>query len=192
MSIKAVIFDFFGVISAEVAPFWFEERFPREEARRLKELYMSPADRGDVTEDELFASLAQLTGEDSNDIKADFARRVLIDSCAVELAESLGKNYKIALLSNAMEGWLEDILAANDLNKLFSVKVISGSLHIIKPESAIYEEALKRLDVEASEAIFIDDNIKNVRGASAVGIHGIEYRDVETLKNELISLEIEF
>ena len=39
MSIKAVIFDFFGVISTEVSPFWFAERFTDEEAKILKEKY---------------------------------------------------------------------------------------------------------------------------------------------------------
>ena len=31
---RAVVFDFFGVISSEVAPFWFEKYFPKEEARK--------------------------------------------------------------------------------------------------------------------------------------------------------------
>ncbi len=191
MGIKAIIFDFFGVISSEIAPFWFGERFPDEEARRLKDEYMSPADRGDVTDEELFSSLSALSGENSEDIKADFARRVHIDRELVAFIEKLGKKYKIALLSNAMAAWLRDILEKNNLNRLFDYKFISGELHIIKPEPGIFLSALEVLGIEPCEAMFIDDNIKNVNGAASVGINPILYTDLESLKSELETLKIE-
>ncbi len=191
MSIKAVIFDFFGVISSEVAPFWFSERFPDDEAKRLKDEYMSPADRGDVSEEELFEALSRLTGESAAKIEADFERRVCINKEMVELIEALGKSCKTALLSNAMAAWLEDILIKNDLNRLFEVKIISGTLRIIKPEREIFEAALKKLGIKAEEAIFIDDNIKNVNGAKAVGINGILYTDMKSLISELSKFNVE-
>ena len=90
---KTVIFDFFGVISSEVSPFWFAERFDAEEAIRLKEEYMTPADRGDLSEDEVFEGLARLSGETPDAIRADFLRRVVINSEVVDLIKMIKKKY---------------------------------------------------------------------------------------------------
>jgi beta-phosphoglucomutase-like phosphatase (HAD superfamily) len=92
---KAVIFDFFGVISTEVAPFWFEERFSPDKAAELKEKYMGPSDRGEASEDETFAALSALSGERAEDIREDFDRRVKINPEMVELIESLHEKNKV-------------------------------------------------------------------------------------------------
>ncbi len=190
MSVKAVIFDFFGVISTEVSPFWFRERFSDEEAKILKEKYMTPADRGDLTEEEVFLTLSELSGESPTKIEADFASRVSIDNGMTSLIKSLRGDYKTALLSNAMGTWLWKILKSNDLEGLFDTIVISSEEHEVKPEGRIFETALKRLGISASEAVFIDDNKRNVDGALSVGINGIIYTGLDDLKNKLRELGI--
>ncbi len=190
MSIKAIIFDFFGVISTEVSPFWFAERFSEEEAKALKDKYMTPADRGDLTEEEVFLTLSELSGESPTKIEADFASRVKIDKEMTSLIESLRGDYKTVLLSNAMGTWLWKILKANDLEGLFDTIVISSEEHVVKPDRRIFEIALKRLGVNADEAVFIDDNKKNADGALSVGINGIIYTGLDDLKNTLCELGV--
>lgn len=190
MSIKAVIFDFFGVISSEVSPFWFRERFSDEEAKILKEKYMTPADRGDLTEEEVFLTLSELSGESPTKIEADFASRVVIDKKMTELIDSLHGYYKTALLSNAMGTWLWKILKSNDLERRFDTIVISSEERAVKPEGRIFEVALKRLGISADEAVFIDDNERNVDGALSVGINGIIYTGLDDLKTKLRELGI--
>ena len=77
--INTIIFDFFGVMSTEVAPFLFAEVFEPEEAKRLKEEYMQPADRGDVSERELYESLGRLFSRTGEEVEADFLSRAVID-----------------------------------------------------------------------------------------------------------------
>ena len=182
---KAVIFDFFGVISTKVAPFWFAERFSPDKAAELKEKYMGPSDRGEASEDETFAALSALSGERAEDIREDFNRRVKINPEMVELIESLHEKYKTVLLSNAMEEWLEKILAKNDLFRLFDTTVISAKEKIAKPSAEIFRLALSRAGVSADEAVFIDDNRKNTDGAMTAGIDGIVFTGVTALKDEL-------
>ncbi len=185
MSVKAILFDFFGVISSEVSPFWFAERFEAEEAKRLKEEYMSPADRGDVSEEETFRRLSQLSGETPDEIRADFCRRAIINPEMVELVEGLRERYKTVLVSNAMEKWLTEIMTKNDLHRLFDAVVISAKEKAAKPDCEIFGRALLSAGVKAEEAIFIDDNKKNADGAKAVGIDGIVFKDRKTLVGEL-------
>ncbi len=183
---KAIIFDFFGVISSEVAPFWFAERFEHEEALRLKEEYMGPSDRGEVSEEETFKRLSLLSGESAEEIYADFTKRAVIDVETVALIERLKKTYKIVLLSNAMSSWLKNILDKNSLMRLFDFAVISADEKIAKPDRRIFELVLNRANITADEAIFIDDNKKNVDGAIRVGIEGIIFTDAQSLEAELI------
>ena len=185
-----VVFDFFGVISSEVAPFWFAERYPEDEAKRLKDEYLSPADRGDIDEEELFGRLSALSGESASEIERDFMRRAVINPDTVALIEELRTRYRVALLSNAQASWLHKILRGNDLYRLFETMVISGEEHIIKPEPEIFRLLLSRMGISASEAVFIDDNPKNVAAAKAVGMQGIVFESVKQTRRALRTLEI--
>ena len=39
----------------------------------------------------------------------------------------------------------------------------------------MYEAVLSQLGVAPSQAMFIDDRVKNVAGAQALGIHAVQY-----------------
>jgi len=192
MKITTVIFDFFGVISSEVAPLWFGERFSEEQAGLLKEKYMSPADRGDIGEEELFDNLSKLSGEPAEKIERDFMNLAVINREITELAEALGKKHKIALLSNAEAAWLHKILTKNDLYRLFDTMVISGEVRVSKPDWKIFEILLSRAGISADEAVFIDDNPKNVEAARTLGIDGIVFEGIDRLRAELSSRKIEY
>jgi 2-haloacid dehalogenase len=66
--------------------------------------------------------------------------------------------------------------------------VVSGTEQLVKPDRAIYELALRRFGMPASELIFIDDRAENVAGAEAVGMRGHLFRDAEKLRAELDAL----
>ena len=191
MAKSTLIFDFFGVISTEVSPRWFSKRYTEDEAKRLKEDYMSMADVGRVTEDELFDYLSNLSGEPADDIYREFMSYVNINSEIVDLIIRLKKKYKIVLLSNALASWLHKILENNDLYRLFDHIVISGEEGIRKPSEQIYRLALSRAGIDARDAVFIDDNEKNTLAAESVGIHGLVYKDNENLISDLKALGIE-
>ena len=188
--ITTVIFDFFGVVSSEVAPFWFGARFAREEAIRLKQEYMEPADHGDISKEELFARLSALSGEAAKDIEAEFSRLAVINRDTVEIIKALKGKYKVGLLSNAQAEWLEGIFLREDLHGLFDLEVISGRVRATKPSVEIYRIALERLKVTADEAVFIDDNPKNVAAAEALGIHGIVFESADKLRCDLSDLDV--
>jgi FMN phosphatase YigB (HAD superfamily) len=49
----------------------------------------------------------------------------------------------------------------------------------VKPDPAIYQICLEKLNVAAAEVLFLDDIVANVDGASALGIHGLIFDTVE-------------
>ena len=188
--INTIVFDFFGVISSEVAPFVFGEVFSDEEAKRLKEEYMQPADRGDVTEREMYENLARLFSRTPEDMEEEYLRRAVIDREMVAFIEELRKKHRVCLLSNAQSDYLRKVFDREDLDRLFDEKVVSGDVRMIKPYPEIFELLLSRVGIKPSEAVFIDDNPKNVEGARAVGIHAILFTGKDALISELAALGV--
>lgn len=68
--------------------------------------------------------------------------------------------------------------------------VVSGAERLLKPHREIYELALKRFAMPAEQLIFIDDRAENVAGAEAVGMRGHLFRNAETLRADLKSLDV--
>ena len=188
--INTVVFDFFGVISSEVAPFIFGEAFAPEEAKRLKEEYMQPADRGDITEREMYENLARLFSRTPEEMEAEYLRRAVIDRRMVSLIEKIRKTHRVCLLSNAQSDYLRKIFDREGLDVLFDHKVVSGDVRMIKPSREIFELLLSLVGIAPSEAVFIDDNPKNVEGARAVGLHAILFTDADSLLSELAALGV--
>src|SRR5208337_5217772 len=75
MPYKTVVFDFFGVISSEIAPFWLSERFAADAARRIKSGLIGDADRGLITRVKMFEKLAALSGSSPARVEAEWRKR---------------------------------------------------------------------------------------------------------------------
>jgi 2-haloacid dehalogenase len=70
---------------------------------------------------------------------------------------------------------------------LFRDIVVSGDEKLLKPEPAIFELLASRNDIKLSESIFIDDSLKNVAGAEAVGMRGHHFTSPESLRATLVA-----
>lgn len=75
-----------------------------------------------------------------------------------------------------------------DLLPLFDVVVESSVVGCRKPEPRFYELALEQLDVDASDAIFLDDLGINLKPARAMGMTTIKVGDPDVALEELESL----
>ncbi|MFB5087751.1 HAD family hydrolase [Psychrobacillus sp. PGGUH221] len=88
------------------------------------------------------------------------------------LLEELSKEYRLAVISNAMPSmdWIFDRLG---IRKYFDSIILSAFVKEEKPGEAIYNIALNHAKAIKEESIFIDDKIENIEGAERVGIRGI-------------------
>jgi 2-haloacid dehalogenase len=68
--------------------------------------------------------------------------------------------------------------------------VVSGHEGCMKPDERIFRILLERYGLAADETVFIDDNPKNARAASALGIHGIHFQSPDKLRRELTALGV--
>lgn len=66
--------------------------------------------------------------------------------------------------------------------------VVSGTEKTRKPFPAFYQILFDRYKVNPANAIFIDDNYKNIEGANRVGLNTIHFQNPGQLKTELKQL----
>jgi HAD superfamily hydrolase (TIGR01509 family) len=184
--IKAIIFDFAGVITNEGYWTWLRKNVTDIENKR--DFFMSLADRADKGEfstEEYREKLASLTGRPIQNIPQEILDGYVINPQMVDLLARLKKQLPLGLLSNFPTGWIRPLLEKYDLTKYFKTIIISSEVHMIKPEKEIFAYALSLLSTEASETLFIDDREKNVLGAKDASLQGIVFTSAEKLIEEL-------
>jgi 2-haloacid dehalogenase len=68
--------------------------------------------------------------------------------------------------------------------------IVSGVEKLVKPDPAIYALALQRFGLKPGEAIFIDDNHDNVISARQNGFVAHHFMDANSLRRELLALDL--
>lgn len=185
--IKAVIFDYGGVLARTVDP---EPRAAWERALGLapgalttavhdEHLWVA-AQNGSIQSDThwqavgeaLKLSEARLRGLRASFYGGDVLNRPLL-ACIDRLRQ---QGVTLGLLSNFSTD-LRGMLAAQDLLQRFDHVAISAEIGVMKPAAAAYEAILGMLALPAPACVFIDDLPANVAAAQALGIHGIVFED---------------
>ena len=77
---------------------------------------------------------------------------------------------RIACLSNDVADWSAKLRRRFGLEAWIDPWFISGDLGMRKPSPEIYQLAIKRLDVEPTDIVFVDDRLRNLDAAKALGI----------------------
>ena len=181
---NVVLFDFFGVIGYELSPVWFRRYYDESIADATKHRLVDPGDLGAISEEEMFENIGAEVGVDAKQVRKEWMDLVTINDELVKFIKEVKKSYPVYLLSNALSGFIREILEKNDLYGLFDEVYISAEIHLAKPDPEFFRECLKRIGVRAEETVMIDDNTKNLEGARSVGIDTIHFTDNESFKSE--------
>jgi HAD superfamily hydrolase (TIGR01509 family) len=170
------IFDFFGVISSNVANPWFAKYLSNYDIAELRNNYINDADLGKIPLGVFYNELAKLTNQSSEVIAEQWRELAIIDQEVIEVIKKLRNINPVALCSNAPSDLIRPILEANQLESLFDVIVISGEVGMVKPNQDIYLYTLEKLNVKPEEVFFIDDSQKNIEAANALGMKTILFK----------------
>lgn len=101
--------------------------------------------------------------------------------------QSLASKYRLFLLSNTNPIHIHEVqrilytsAQVDCLERLFEHTWYSYDLGLIKPNTSIYEEVLKRKSLLPHETLFLDDNKDNIEGAARVGIQTVHVTEHST------------
>ena len=193
--IRAIIFDFGRVISAQkpVSLFHsYEQELGLPPGQLNRVMFGSEAWQevliGQKSLDDYWLEIGPSLGLDSPGEIQAFRQRYFADETINEgvrdLLHKLRGQVQLAILSNApprLSKWLADW----NILDLFDVVVCSGDVGLAKPDPAVFQLTLARLDVAPEEAIFIDDSPGHVAAAQALGLHGIHFTTAGALARDL-------
>ncbi len=106
----------------------------------------------------------------------------------VNIFEELKRNPQLRFY--ALTNWSAELfpiaLQRYDFLHWFDGRVVSGEEMTRKPFPEIYHRLLDRYNVNAAEALFIDDNYRNIKAAEALGIPSVHFESPQQLKESLI------
>lgn len=114
------------------------------------------------------------------------------DHATLDLVRRIAPRARVAILTNNglfLRAHLPAMCPA--LFPLFSGRVhCSGEFGVAKPDPAVYRRCLAVLDVPPEQALFVDDNPDNVRGAVSAGLDGVAYAGVDALEQAFIARQL--
>lgn len=102
------------------------------------------------------------------------------------LLQKLRSQCPLYLLSNTNEVHYDFVQSRYNVARHFEELILSYKVGYTKPHAEIYREVLRRSGVEAEHCLFVDDLECNVKAASKLGMHTIQFRGVEDLKLKLL------
>jgi putative hydrolase of the HAD superfamily len=190
MKFKAVIFDFGNVIiniefqriyqtfskltSKPIA--YIEKRITEEQIFRRYE-------SGQFTDEEFREIIRQTLCFALSDKEVDTAwNAILLDipTERIDLINNIRKKYPVYLLSNtnnihisASNNYLNEAHGVKNLDVLFDKLYLSYEMGLWKPDTEIYYEVLRSINLEPNQVIFFDDNLQNIESAKAIGMQTI-------------------
>ena len=197
-AIQAVIFDIGGVL---VRTEDWSGRRKWEQRLGLPEWGLSElvfdgelalrASVGQGLDEAIWEHVAQechLSPDTLTQLRADFwsGDRPNLDLLAY--LRSLRPHYKTGILSNAWAEMRNMNVQRFGLADVVDEVVYSFECGILKPDPASYRFILARLSIAPGQAIFVDDAERNIRGAQALGLHTVQFRDTQQAIAELHAL----
>lgn len=110
----------------------------------------------------------------------------------VEVLKLLKSNnkHRIYALTNWSAETFPRALELFDFLHWFDGRIVSGEEKTRKPFREIYELTLTRFGLEASETVFIDDNLRNIKAAEECGIQCIHFQSPDLLLNDLKKMQV--
>ncbi len=184
--IKAILFDFAGVIGTDGYWVWLKEKVPDLEKKRYYFQTLSEKiDLGSITNQEFIEGVAKGVNLPGGIIWKEIFKKIVINTELLGLISLLRKKYRIGLLTNYNYKWMNELLELYKLNKYFDVKVISSLCKMIKPDKEIYLKTLNFLKIKEEEALFFDDRQKNVDGGENAGIKSFIFTTNQQFKEDL-------
>ena len=191
---QTLLIDMYGVIIKEskgyFIPYTYEHFDPSEYDRITKafreEKLFTKAGNGDLSSDEFLTLLGyQNPAETMRDYLTNY---LTLDEDFLRFAEKNQKQYDFVLISNDIKEWSQYLFELHGLHSYFKDSIVSGDINMRKPESSIFSYALKRIQCPPENCVFIDNSVKNLNTAQAMGINTVLFnRDQETYSGNIVN-----
>jgi 2-haloacid dehalogenase len=196
MQTPAIIFDFGNVLVDWDPRYLYRQFFPDDQtiAQFLEEIHFNDW------------NLAQDRGRSFSEAVAELCQQYpkycdLIRAYDTRWEETLGgpiwpsveilrrlkqQGHTLYALSNWSAEKFALVRPKYDFFNWFQAIVLSGEVHLVKPDPRIFHLLLEKIGLPASDCLLIDDSTANITTARQLGFQTIHFRSAQQLETELI------
>lgn len=104
-------------------------------------------------------------------------RTFCVFDCVYDVLVSLGRRYKLAIISDAQWIFAEPEMAMLGLDQFIKHRILSSRTGYKKPDIRLFQQAMNDSGVHAADSVYIGDNpYKDLVGAKKAGMKCILYR----------------
>lgn len=191
---KYVVFDIGNVLLKATHREYLQQIYEKDTAEQLvSEVFHQPEfaeyEKGMYTNEELIGIYGKRFPSRIKEIKRTVNHWEELTTYMDESWEMLKelKEYKIPvyILSTMGKEWKEQIFDKFKDFELIDGSVFSYEVHSNKPDSKIYLALFEKYHLDPGEGIFIDDKKENIDKGIQLGMKGIVFTNIITVKTEL-------
>ncbi len=195
--LKAVLFDFGGVIAEE--GFWegiqtigkVHGLDPDAFFRMIDALiYETGYLTGKADEAEFWNEVRKNTGIDCTDteFRTEILNRFVLRTDMIASVDILRSTGLIIAMLSDQTNWLEEIDKATGLFRHFDRVFNSFRTHKSKRDASVFREVCAELGVKTEATLFIDDNIDHIKRAQGQGMKTIHFTGIDEYKQQIRNL----
>lgn len=185
MAIKAILFDFDGVLTIDKTGSFTITNYIAEKSGIPLELIKSCYYKynkgllyGEITHEDMWSDFCRDVGKELDyHILTDSFINTALDEKMIDLVKELKKNYLIGMVTDNKGDRIETVLKSRKLEEYFDVVAVSAKVHSGKDNEDIFNYVLNNLNVKASECLFIDNTSKNLIVPEQMGMQTILFDD---------------
>ena len=201
MSIKAVVFDYGGVICFPPSEETHVEMerltgLPFEALSDLHRKYRGEYDRGTYNTKEYFKFILSTAGITPDDSRLEIIAQTetagwkrINDETVRLMREIKAAGFMLGILSNMPHDFLAWARKNVPVFAEANPAVFSCEYRLIKPEAAIYEKLRERTGCQFGEIVFFDDIQDNIAQANKLGMHGLVWEGPDAAREQLKKID---
>ncbi len=193
-SIRAVLFDFGGVVAEEgflegLRTIGRENGLDPDQFFAVAEslIYETGYLVGSALEDVFWNAVRKRTGISGDDdlLRREILSRFRIRPAVLSQVDVLRSRGLIVALLSDQTNWLDEIDGETALFRHFDRVFNSYHIHQSKRDASIFPNVCAALGVKTGEALFIDDNLKHIERARSMGLLTIHFVSVDDFARQL-------
>ncbi len=193
-TIRAVVFDFGGVIAEE----GFREglwAIAKRNGLALNDFFAA-GDRiifetgyltGAADEETFWSTLKEQTGiaGSFSELRQEILERFVIRGAMLTFADHLRTRGLVVALLSDQTNWLDEIDCDTGLFRHFDAVFNSFRIHKSKRDPTVFRDVCSALNVRPGEALFVDDNPGHIGRAAGEGLNVILFRGINSFRREI-------
>ena len=195
--IRAIVFDLWDTIGTKNirVSTMLREHFNLEDRKEFTVEYKLPmqlrawSNKDDMAKSFLQAFNIPITEANmafvKNTIQAGIDKATLFDGVEA-LLKQLRQKFKLGLLSNNTV-FEEEALKRMGIKGLFDAEVYSWQIGTLKPAKKNFQKICELLQVKPTECLFIDNSLKHIEVAKALGMKTIHFNFIDNPLNDIVS-----